>query len=289
MAIYDEVTHKFLCECGCRTEVPPWNSYVSGGHRRWTSEEKEKISLANSDTYQGFRSEEFRKKQSEIMLQVHRDDPTIGDRISKSKEDMVMDDAYRKACSDRQTLLWQDPEYREKQSEAFSGKIVSDEARRNISLAMQRFLDSDEGLEYREKQAERSFMRLHSPETIDKIRELKLEWWASEEGKKQKQKLSEDRIGEGNPAWKGGMWGDYGYGWSTIRDCILVRDNRICQGCGYSAEEVHHIDSNPVNIDEKNLIAVCHSCNMKAAVKKDMDYWLDYHTDKIGEIYRGGL
>lgn len=51
-----------------------------------------------------------------------------------------------------------------------------------------------------------------------------------------------------------------------IRTVILKRDNYTCQYCGFRAkkyQEVHHLDDNHSNNDEKNLItvcALCHSC-----------------------------
>jgi len=53
--------------------------------------------------------------------------------------------------------------------------------------------------------------------------------------------------------------------WKIIRKRILERDNYACQYCGFKAEKwqiVHHIDGNPNNNSEKNLMVVCQMCNL---------------------------
>lgn len=95
-----------------------------------------------------------------------------------------------------------------------------------------------------------------------------------------------ERISEAN--WKGGYDGLYGYGWEAIRDLILARDNHTCQGCGSKLNlEVHHIDGDTSNIDKENLVAVCHSCNMRAASKYEEDYWREFYTNRVREFTNG--
>lgn len=53
--------------------------------------------------------------------------------------------------------------------------------------------------------------------------------------------------------------------WRALRYKILVRDNFVCQYCGFRAEKwqiVHHIDGNPNNNDESNLETICPMCNL---------------------------
>ena len=54
-------------------------------------------------------------------------------------------------------------------------------------------------------------------------------------------------------------------GWFERRRKILERDNYTCQYCGYRAEKfqiVHHIDGNPKNNKENNLMTICQMCNL---------------------------
>lgn len=53
--------------------------------------------------------------------------------------------------------------------------------------------------------------------------------------------------------------------WKRIRQKILERDDYACQYCGFKAEKwqiVHHIDGNPNNNREQNLMVVCQMCNL---------------------------
>jgi hypothetical protein len=53
--------------------------------------------------------------------------------------------------------------------------------------------------------------------------------------------------------------------WQRIREKILKRDNFVCQYCGFKADKwqiVHHIDGNPNNNQEANLMVVCQMCNL---------------------------
>ncbi|MBM3911024.1 MAG: HNH endonuclease [Thaumarchaeota archaeon] len=53
--------------------------------------------------------------------------------------------------------------------------------------------------------------------------------------------------------------------WQKIRKQILERDNYTCQYCGYYSEKyqiVHHIDGNPENNSNENLVIICQMCNL---------------------------
>lgn len=59
-----------------------------------------------------------------------------------------------------------------------------------------------------------------------------------------------------------------------LKTDIRDRDGRVCRICGKSEEDngyqldVHHVDYNKMNKDEKNLISLCHSCHKKANFNK---------------------
>lgn len=69
-----------------------------------------------------------------------------------------------------------------------------------------------------------------------------------------------------------------------LKEKIRKRDNYKCQNCNMKEEkniiiynrilEIHHIDYDKQNCDEKNLITLCKQCNMMA--NKNRDYWYAY-------------
>ena len=53
--------------------------------------------------------------------------------------------------------------------------------------------------------------------------------------------------------------------WKQIRLKILERDDHACQYCGFKSDKwqiVHHIDGNPNNNRQSNLMVVCQMCNL---------------------------
>lgn len=91
-------------------------------------------------------------------------------------------------------------------------------------------------------------------ENSEKVKEQKRKWYM-----KNRKKLGYKR-----------MYVPSGTGWSTVRLKVLARDNYICQKCGKSAKEVHHLDGTGSNRKRKemnnglnNLITVCHKCHVR--------------------------
>jgi len=85
--------------------------------------------------------------------------------------------------------------------------------------------------------------------------------------------MSENKLGNDNPAWKGGYDPYYGPNWKEQRRKALDRDNGTCQGCGRTASDlgqrpdVHHItpfrefdDYEEAN-KLSNLVCLCRSCH----------------------------
>jgi len=53
--------------------------------------------------------------------------------------------------------------------------------------------------------------------------------------------------------------------WQSTRARILQRDDFTCQYCGYRSEKyqiIHHLDENPNNHNEDNLVTICQMCNV---------------------------
>ena len=79
--------------------------------------------------------------------------------------------------------------------------------------------------------------------------------------------ISKIICGENHFNWKGGIDKKYPVSiWTPrLRKIIRKRDNYKCQICGewdYNLD-VHHLDENKQNCEQKNLITLCRSCHMK--------------------------
>lgn len=82
------------------------------------------------------------------------------------------------------------------------------------------------------------------------------------------EKMSEAKVGDENPMWRGGYEGEYGHTWPRKRKAALERDGYECQACG-SDEELHVHHHRPVRTFEnpndahflENLVTVCVECH----------------------------
>ena len=94
--------------------------------------------------------------------------------------------------------------------------------------------------------------------------------------------------GENANAWRGSYVSGYGYGWTAIREAIQIRDKHLCQLCSSIVNlTCHHIDHDPDNMDNTNLITLCSGCN--GTVNGNQDYWREMLEEKIREIYKEEL
>lgn len=53
----------------------------------------------------------------------------------------------------------------------------------------------------------------------------------------------------------------YGTGWKKARVAALKRFDFTCQRCGRRAVVVHHMDGDPENNDQSNLMPMCRPCH----------------------------
>lgn len=254
MALFDEVTGRFLCECGCGEEVvDPLSEYKTSHHMRSAEHRERQSNLAfeqNIGTVKGPYSKEYCKAISRGQLKSYREDPTRAGRVSEALLGLVRSDEQIEANRKAHNELYASEEgeaLKDRLSEAKLGKIMSDEFR-----------------------AKRS--------------EIMLKMWEDPV-------YRESMSGENSPNWevfKGGLSGSYGYGWSALSEYIKIRDNHTCQGCGWKGASfgdtvAHHIDGVFYNCGERNLITVCYSCNGKA--RHNEEYWIEYYSNKVKEIY----
>ncbi len=97
-------------------------------------------------------------------------------------------------------------------------------------------------------------------------------------------KISESRIGDKNPNWKGGCVQEpYTSDWTmTFRRSIRERDKYTCRLCGIQQGDitfdVHHIDYDKKNCSPDNLITLCKKCHIKTNFNRK--YWEEYFSKR---------
>jgi hypothetical protein len=80
---------------------------------------------------------------------------------------------------------------------------------------------------------------------------------------------SENGHGPQNGNWRGGLsFEPYPVTWNhKLREMIRERDGRTCQACGEKENgtrlAVHHIDYDKANVEQQNLVSLCHKCHVK--------------------------
>jgi hypothetical protein len=102
--------------------------------------------------------------------------------------------------------------------------------------------------------------------------------------------MSDQRQGELNGNWKGGLSflpysSEFNY---RTKESIRERDNRQCQKCGILETEhpiklaIHHVDYNKQKCCSNNLITLCKKCNSE--VNGNRDYWKSFFVEKLQDI-----
>lgn len=143
-------------------------------------------------------------------------------------------------------------ELRERLSRARTGRKLSDETRRKMSLSRKGLKSYVRTEEIRVKQSRSKMGQTPTEET--------------------RRKLSASRRGDKNPNWRGGLTTDTekrvsSYTWRRLRKMILIRDNYTCQRCERTQLrlQVHH--KMPVRLGGKdchsNLVSLCYKCHHK--------------------------
>ena len=75
---------------------------------------------------------------------------------------------------------------------------------------------------------------------------------------------------------------------------VLIRDNQVCQYCGFDFKEggkadqinVYHIDKNPLNNDINNLVTLCAKCRQLAQYQDlEFKFKQDFRPKKYKETY----
>jgi len=150
--------------------------------------------------------------------------------------------------------------WRDKISETKKGMnlTMSDSQKQNISNSMKGKIPWNKGKQ-----------NCFDKDSLEKIRQSATGRKHTEEFK---ERLRQERIGEKNPAWQGGISKNpYPVFFNDkLKEKIRNRDNRKCQECWKTEKEngmlldVHHIDYDKENCKEENLISLCRKCNVLA-------------------------
>jgi hypothetical protein len=165
---------------------------------------------------------------------------------------------------------------------SFQGRTHSPETRLRMSLRARgntRASGYTHTLDTIEKIRSSSIGRIHTSETKQHLREVFL-------GIRTDSECVVRNLGELNPHWCGGTSVElYPTGFrTTIRYLVLSRDFFTCQECDSQIDlSPHHIDYNKSNIDPRNLITLCRSCNSKA--NGNRAYYIERYRAKICAIY----
>ncbi len=182
--------------------------------------------------------------------------------------------AARQKISDTHKELWADSEHRAKRMEAHRKATQTPEYRAKHKKAAKEVASRPE---WRKKQSEAHRGKKRPLEVGKKISAAKMGHPVSDETRK---KLSDANKGEKNPSYKDGRSSERqlfyrSWIWRKQRERVLERDNRICQGCGWTENEVkrlegHHID--PLaetdqdwnNYPDDLVVPLCDVCHPKA-------------------------
>lgn len=105
-------------------------------------------------------------------------------------------------------------------------------------------------------------------------------------------------LGADNPNWQGGISRiPYPFGFNEdLKEAIRQRDQNTCRLCGstrsYSDGRrmcVHHIDYDKNNLNPRNLISLCASCNSKANASRATWTWYFTNLQTIDYERIGGV
>lgn len=171
------------------------------------------------------------------------------------------------------------------------GEERDEEVKAKISEAL-------EGREFDET-ARRRMSEAHSGNTIPESVRDRIA--ASLEGvakaPETREKMSQSRRGEDNPAWCAGQVYRYGPGWTVARETVRSRD-QVCRQCGHDGTErildVHHIvpvrhfrDADDASLEDAhalgNLVLLCRACHAAAEQGRlDFESTLDDPRSETG-------
>ena len=184
----------------------------------------------------------------------------------------------------------------------FFGKPLPDELKAKISAATSGGKNHNFGKKFSKETKEKLAVAHRglkpSEETLQKMRDAQSGDKAKNFGvslpESTRIKISESRIGEKNPSWRGGIsFEPYCQKFNReFKERVREYFGRLCVECGSpeikSRHHVHHVNFNKMTCcdDTKPLfVSLCHSCHNKTLV--DRDFWEEHFTEIINVKYNG--
>jgi hypothetical protein len=102
-----------------------------------------------------------------------------------------------------------------------------------------------------------------------------------------KRKIENQPCGKDCHLWQGGIsYEVYPKEFNKkLKKNIKIRDNYTCVICDKKTQklDIHHIDYNKTNSNERNLISLCHSCHSKTNINRNK--WEIFFVSIINEKY----
>lgn len=269
---------KRYCECGCKQEVnyskqyKRWSRFVVGHNTRtWTKEIRTKQSKSMIKTK---RSVEGRKRQSEAIKKMYKDNPEYKLNLSEKVAELWKNSDYRSAMVDSHNEYWSNPKNRKRLSDDAVERYKDNTVKDKISETLKQYCKENPGLlrgknngmfgrKYVCSDEKREAHRLATIKRFIDIRE------------RIKISCASQNIPIEN--WTGFTAQEpYCQIWTEeYKDFIRERDYYRCQNpdcLGISDTLcVHHIDYVKKNCEPSNLITLCTSCNSIANYNRE--YW----------------
>jgi len=243
-----------FCACGCGCNIMISSCHKYSGIPKYIRGHSSKCRKHSSETKEKIRKSLVGHSVSEITKRKIGDS-TRGKVFSKEEKE-------RKGYYRRAKKRWSNPEEREKHG-----------------LKMKEVSSRPEMIECRTLNM---IKRWRNPNTRKIM--LEVNYW-----------FNNDMTGENSMQWKGGLSKlPYPFDFNEyLKIGIRERDNHTCQLCGRTKKEegknlaVHHIDYVKENLDPKNLITLCCSCNSK--VNFGRENWIIFLQRKLKLKVKGQM
>jgi len=202
---------------------------------------KKRKNKTYEEIYSKEKAEKIKKKQAESHKKRYKNNPEL-----KKKSSIV----FKK--------MWDDEEFKKRMIEKHTGKKQKSDRK---------------GMTYEEYYGVKTAKRMK--EIIAQKNKGNESWLKDKTyqevyGEQRAKKLIQKRSGKKSHLWKdGASFGKYGVEFNNqLKREIRKRDKLKCRLCGEKENgrklDSHHIDSDKNNNKPENLIALCHSCHMKA-------------------------
>ncbi len=185
-------------------------------------------------------------------------------KLSEANKGRKKSKAEREKLSKTGKELWQNPEYRQRMSEAHKGKIAWNKGRPWNSEMKKKLSEAHKGYE------------------IPMETRIKLSISLKKHFAKNKNSI-DNLSGENSRFWQGGISREpYPFEFDNkLRGKIKKRDGYKCQNPDCEGKKarlcIHHINYIKQDFRDENLITLCNYCNVKANFNRE--YWQDYYEE----------